>query len=467
MAKKLIEASKPKITRPFCVPPLLDFDQNVLENDKRTLMRRSRQAYSNNPLVRAVIQQRAMFSTKNGWQFQSLVLDKEWRQMANDYFDKFAKVACVNDMDFHQLVYQICISIDKDGDAFVMLTDSRNGFPQLQFIPANRIGNRNDEEFVSGGKYDGFKIISGIIVSKFGKALAYKVLADNPLDDKIVEGPNMIHIFDPEAGDSVRGIPLVSHTLQALEDLQSSRDAELVAQQMFAKTALIEKLGPEDDDSVAFLSNNCGSGPTNQSSNTPLYEEFNDGNIVVYRSQNSDLKALESNRPSMNYQNYRDKINQEIIVSLNWSTSLLDGSDKSSVENRINIRVAEITVSDRIALLTPAMKKIVFYVLSKAIANGDLPPMENYWVCSFSRPPFITSDMSKMENSTRENLKAGITNLTQIVEADARTLETHLRERFTEQALEQLIRAEVEAQYGVSLAPQIPPPSNNTPQSEL
>lgn len=455
MAKKLIEASRPKITRPFCVPALLDFDQNVTENDKRTLMKRSRQAYSNNPLVRAVIQQRAMFSTKNGWQFQSLVLDKEWRQLANEYFNKFAKVSCVNDMDWYQLIYQICISIDRDGDCFVMLTQSKNGFPQLQYIPANRIGTRG-EEIVSTGKYKGFKIVSGIIVSKFGKALAYNVLADDPADDKIVDAPNMIHIFDSESGESVRGIPLVSHTLQALEDLQSSRDAELVAQQMFAKTALIEKLGPEDDDSIPFLTNNCGSGPTN--TQTPLYEEFKDGQIVVYRSQNSDLTALESNRPSMNYQSFRDKINQEIVVSLNWSTSMLDGSDKSSVEARTNLRVAEITVSDRINLLTPHLKKMVFYVLGMAISNGDLPPMEKFWECSFSRPPFITTDMSKMENSTRENLKIGITNLTQIVEADGNNLENHLRQRFTEQALEQLVRLEVEQQFGVSLAP---PPNPN------
>jgi hypothetical protein len=397
-----------------------------------------------------------MFSTKNGWQFQSLVLDKDWRQLANEYFDKFSRVACVNDMDWYQLIYQLCISVDRDGDGFVMLTESKTGFPQVQYIPANRIGNRDEDDVVLTGKYKDFKIISGIIVSKFGKALAYKVLADNPLDDKIVEAVNMIHIFDSETGESVRGIPLVSHTLQALEDLQASRDAELVAQEMFAKTALIEKLGPEDDDSAAFLKNNCGSGPTN--TQTPMYEEFKDGQIVVYRSQNSDLKALEANRPSMNYQTYRDKINQEIVVSLNWSTSLLDGSDKSSVENRVNLRVAEITVSDRINLLTPFLKKIVFYVLAKGISNGDLPPMKKFWECSFSRPPYITSDMSKMENSTRENLAVGITNLTQIVEADGNNLETHLRQRFTEQALEQLIRLEIEQQFGVSLTP---PPNPN------
>jgi hypothetical protein len=453
MARKLVEASRPKVTRPFFVPPLLDFDQNVLEYDKKYLMRRSRQAFSNNPLVRAVIQQRAMFSTKNGWEFQSLVLDKEWRKSANEYFDKFSRVACVNDMDWYQLIYQLCISVDRDGDGFVMLTESKNGFPQLQFIPANRIGGRDDEEIVSKGKYTGYKMVSGIIVSKYGKALAYNILADNPADDKIVDAVNMIHIFDSESGESVRGIPLVSHTLQALEDLQASRDAELVAQQMFSKTALIEKLGPEDDDSLAFLKTNCGPGPTN--SQTPLYEEFKDGQIVVYRSQNSDLQALEANRPSMNYQTYRDKINQEIVVSLNWSTSMLDGSDKSSVENRVNLRVAEITVSDRINMLTPHLKKIVFYVLSKGIANGQLAPIEKFWECSFSRPPFITSDMSKMENSTRENLKAGITNLTQIIEADGNTLERHLREQFTEQALAQLIKAEVEQQYGVVLTPPV------------
>ena len=129
---------------------------------------------------------------------------------------------------------------------------------------------------------------------------------------------------------------------------------------------------------------------------------------------------------------------------------MLDGGDKSSVENRLNIRVAELTVSDRIALLTPHIKRIIFFALSKGIDSGAIAPIENYWNMSFSKPPFISADISRIENSTRENLKLGITTQTQICEAEGRTLEQHLREKYEEQALEMKIRAEIAAKHNVT-----------------
>jgi hypothetical protein len=449
MAQKLIDAAQRKITRPFNVgPSLLDFDQNVPEYDKQTLMKRSRQAYSNNPLVRAVIQQKAMFTTKNGWQFKSLVEDKQWRVDAEAYFNQWARVACVDGMDFKTLLFQINVSMDRDGDAFIILTSSEDGlYPQLQWVPAQRVATRDNELIVLKGKHTGKKIYSGVIVNSYNRPIAYNILGDDESQDRIVDAINMIHIYDRESGDNKRGIPACSHCLQALEDLHESRNSELLAQRTYASTALIEHLDPIDDNQ-AFIQTPCGSGPAPQ---TPLYETFNEGTIVVYRSQGSDLKALETQRPSMQWQLFRDKIIQEIVVSLNWSVSLLDGMDDTSVQNRINIRVAEVTVSDRIALLAPHIQRIAFYVLSKGINNGDLPPMVDYWKMTFTSPPFISADISRIEQSTRENLAVGITTLSEIVAQQGKTLDEHLIERYTDMAKEKLIRAEIEAKYGVSL----------------
>lgn len=451
--KKLIDATKRNtIQRPFCVPTLLDFDAAVKDLDKQTLMARSRHSYSNNPLVRSVIQQKSIFTTKGGWNYKSLVDDPEWRKAAEEYFEKWARVACVNGLDFHSLIYQMCVTIDRDGDFFAILTSSQDGtYPQLQVIPSHRVATRGNVEVIADGKYKGFKVKSGVIVNRFGRPVAYNVLGDTESDDSIIDAINVIHIFDPEYSEANRGIPLVSHTLEELDRLEASKKAELTAQEMYSKTALIEHLDAIDDDSQLVLGHTgCG---TSAATSVPLYEEFNDGAITVYRGQGSKLEALETNRPSMQYQAFRDKIIQEIVVSLNWSVSLLDGNDSSSVENRINLRVAELTVCDRIELLTPHIKRILFYVLSKAIKNGDLPVIENYWKMKFTKPAYITSDISKDANSTRENYKLGLTTLADIVEPMGKDLEEFLVEKYTSQALDIKVRERVEQQFGVKLSP--------------
>jgi hypothetical protein len=410
----------------------MDFDAAVTAADKHSLMAQSRDAYSNNPLVRSVIQGRAMFATKNAWRYQPITSDAVWKETASRYIDKFSRVACVNGMDLATMIYQACVTIDRDGDFFIILTESKEGFPQLQPVPSNRIATRDNVETIGKGIYKGYKVISGVIVNGFNRPVAYNILADNQKDDRIIDAKNVIHIFDPETAESVRGIPLVSHTLTALADLEASKKAELTSMRMHSTVSMIEKLGAEDD-TAGFLNE--------ASADTPLYEEFRDGSVVVYRSQGSDLKSFESNRPSPEYQSFRARLIQEIVDSLGWSTSLMDGSDKSSVENRLNIRKAEVSIADRISLITPHIKRIIVWVLSKAIKAGELESNPDFFNMSFSRPPFLSADISRMESSTRENLILGITNLTQICEESGRNIEDHLAERYAEWALKNAARA--------------------------
>lgn len=448
---KLIEGSVRQYNRPYnSFPRANDFDTLVTEWDHSTLVSKSRKLYSNTPYVRAIIQQKAMFSTRNGWNVQSLSTDKEWKRQATDYLNKFFKVACTNGMDFNTFIYSACVCIDRDGDFFAALTTSKNNFPQLQILPSYRVATRNGESVVQSGTFKGFKIVKGIIVNEYGREIGINVLgdADDGSQDRQLAAQDYIHIFEPDYPEAVRGTPMISHAINTIADMNESIKRELTSMLIHASVSLVENLTPLDDE-ISNLTNEAA----------PMYEEFQDGLVKVYRGgPDSKLAPFESQRPSPNWREFHQMLLRQVCVSCNWSESLLDGKGETSVQNRINLRVAELSVGDRISLLFPFMQRIVSWVTAKAIKDGNLPASEDFYKWTFSRPPFITAEITKVENSTRENLKLGITTMSQILSEQGRNLYDHEYEKYEERAISKLIKAEVEAKYGVTL--------DDTPEEE-
>lgn len=443
---KLIDGSVKKYNRPqFQFPKATDFDNCVSEYDSQTLIAKSRKLYSNTPYVRAIIQQKAMFSTKNGWNPQIQTDNKEWEKVAMDHLDKFYRVAGMNGMDMNTLIYNMGVAIDRDGDFFAALVTSKQGFPMIQVIPSHRVAtpkNAVDGKLVTG-TFKGYNVVKGIILNAYSREIGICVTGDKAdgSQDKQIASEDYIHIFEQDFAESVRGTPMASHIIQTISDMEESIQRELTSMLLHSSVSLIENLEPADDDTNFTNSTGYNS-----------FDEYKDGQIKVYRGgPDSKLTPFQSERPSPNWREFHGMLLRQICVSCNWSESLLDGKGETSVQNRINLRVAELTVSDRIALLTPHVKRIVTWVLAKAIKDGILPQSADWYKVTFSRPPFITSDISKMENSTRENLKVGITTLKQICDESGRSEDQHLEEYYEGKAKALLAKQRAEEKYNVTL----------------
>ena len=112
--------------------PNYNYDPECLESPTthRDIVSACRSLYQNNGVVRAAIDMKAIYSIGNAFKLYSLCENTELRQSYTDYLEAWQKVACTDNKTFNDLLFNISTSIDVDGDCFVMLTKSKQGFPQ-------------------------------------------------------------------------------------------------------------------------------------------------------------------------------------------------------------------------------------------------------------------------------------------------------------------------------------------------
>lgn len=447
--KKFIDGANLRYNRKWYPTVTKDFDELVTSYDYSRIVSASRRLYANHGVVKGVIQQKATYSIGQAFLARSRSANVEWRKTATEWANQWLQICNNSGLDFQTTLYLISVSVDRDGDAFVLLTETNNNYPQIQCIPSHQVGQRSDEKTVTSGRYKGNKITKGVIRNKFGRPIAYRVLGATEQEDRDISADNMIHVYDPEYFEQSRGLGLFSHSVNQFRDMADSTEKELLSQLLLSSIAFVEHnpVGAADDtNAVGAISYSADGRPT--------CETFEDGTIKFFKSgDGSKLEAVNNNRPSAEYQAFHDRLERIALVGTGWPKVLLDAAQGNGVADRVALRQGQRACEDRQSLLMPVALRIVNYGISKAIKNGLLPFDEDFYKWSFSKPPFLSIDFGRDSNAVREEYKLGIRNLSEILEEQGKNLEDHLYQRAMEEAQATLIRQQVESEYGVQIDP--------------
>lgn len=211
---------------------------------RKNLISASRLLYKNNGVVKGAVNMKAEYSIGKAFLFKSLCKNPEVAAKYDEYIKAFYKVACVNGKNFHSLLYLISTAIDIDGDCFVMLTESKTGFPQLQFIRANRVCSPKDG-LIDSGKYKGLNVLHGVITNRMGREIAYWLDGDEPGGGEIIPASSMLHLVDDDFLATCRGEPLFSHGLKEFRYIDDINVSELGAMKIASQIALVKKMKQE------------------------------------------------------------------------------------------------------------------------------------------------------------------------------------------------------------------------------
>jgi hypothetical protein len=449
---KFLDSSARRVNRPrYQSPKPQDFDELVSSMDHATVVGRSRKLFSNSGAIRSAIMQKSMYAIGSAWLPQSLSKAKEWKEQAQEFLAKWYRVADVKGIDFQSVLYLASVAIDRDGDCFVILTETKDKYPAIQLVPSHRVGQRDESPTVAKGPYKGFKITKGIIQNKQGRAIAFRVLGNTEAEDRDISEQDVIQLTDKDYFESVRGIPLFTHAINSFQDMEEATKREMTAMLINSSLAFVESndfSGVDLDDPNVII---------DDVSNRPTFENFEEGTIKYFRAgSNSKIDPITNARPGVEWREFHDRLTRAALQGANWPVNLLDAMQGATgVESRILLKVAERSVSDRQNLLTPFAQRVITYAISKAVKLGLLSPDQDFYKWTFSRPPFLSIDAGRDATAQREAYKLGLVNLTQICESEGRTLEQHLRERLTEEAVSIKLRAEVEQEHGVNIDPRM------------
>jgi capsid protein len=426
--------------RPLELQTVNTIGQEVNISDWLVLLSDSRKLYANLGPAKGAIDDKATFSIGRAWNAKSGAKNREWAKKAEEWVNEMwypMADARGGMFDFKTDLFLSSVSVDRDGEIYLLLTESPDGWPLIQLLPAHMIGMRDSmKETVESGPYRGLSIKQGIIFNEVGRAVAYNVLGATPDDDKVYSARDLIQIFDPSWADQVRGFPCFMHALLDLKDLRTVQGYEKIAAMLMSSIGLIEhnELGaPDPTDPANMLTKQKNLlGPsfipeiTSQTSTGVTTRFFRSGS-------GSKLEQLKSDRPGDAVSAFMDRLIRNACTGAGWPFELTWDSSKLGGANvRLLVARAERTVQDRQDLLRPIARRVVGYAVAKAIKLGYLEPDEDWYKWGFSLPARMTTDYGRDAKADLADFQAGLTTLTQILEEQGIDLDAFIAERQAE-----------------------------------
>lgn len=437
----LIDAANPsqRWSRPLEPITVDAIGKEVNLSDLLNLISDSRKLYCNLGPAKAAIDDRATYAVGRSWQPKFTGEDKAWGKIAEQWLvEEWYPTADIRGgmFDFVTDLRLLSVSADRDGEIYVLLTESKDGWPQIQLIPATMIGTRRGEEFVETGAYRGLRIMQGVIVNKNGRPVAYRVLGPTPDDDRDFSARDLIQVYDPDWADQIRGFPVFTHAILDLKDLRTVQGYEKMATALAASIGLVEwndTGAPDPHDPNAYLRRNSPVAAPGQSPHL-ITQEAHGARTMFFRSNSGGkTEQLKYDRPGPNWEAFMNRLIRNACVGANWPYELVwDGSALGGANVRLLVAKAMRAVEDRQDLLRPVARRLVGYAVAKAIKQGLLPMNAEWYAWRFTMPGRMTADYGRDGNSDREDYKLGLTNLGDILAEEGKDLDTHIAERAEE-----------------------------------
>lgn len=441
----LVDATNPREVwrRPAELRTVNSMPQEVNLDDWRQLVSDSRKLFWNLGPAKGAIVDKNTYAVGRAWNPKftgksANATDRERALRAEEWLrDQWYPVADARGgmFDFKTDLYLLGLSADVDGEVYVMLTESKEGWPQIQIVPATLIGSRGQDGEITEGPYRGLKMMQGVVVNEVGRAVAFNVMGYEKEDDRIVSARDMIQIFDPSAGDQLRGLPAFTHAILDLKDLRQTQNYEKMASALASSIGILEyneQGAPDPNDPMNVLKRQ----PSDVSGLNPkiVSQEVTGITARFFRANSgSKLEVFKNERPGEAWTQFMDRLIRNACTGAGWPFELTwDGSKLGGANVRLLVARAMRTIEDRQDLLRPVARRLCGYAVAKAIKQGILEPFPEWYAWDFHMPPRMSVDYGRDGKSVREDYILGLTNLGDILAEEGKDLASHIDERAKE-----------------------------------
>jgi capsid protein len=422
--------------------------------DRDIIRSHARRIYLNFGPIRKAIGERGMYSVGRAFVPQFRGTDKAFGDVATPWLtESFYNIGDSRGgmHDFRTNFFGYSSAIDVDGEIFILLTETANGFPQYQGIPSHRIRNPMG---MGNGPQRGGELRDGIVYYPSGTAKEYAFCDKFGALSQWVDAANMIHLYDPEWQYQGRGLSALTHCINDCRDIIQSTDWERLAMLQMSSISMVEynDKGAPDEDEVFSSLVKAPCDPN--AADRPMTVQSMDGGTVRYFRSNSGGKVdtIVNNRPGNPFLEFHERLLKSAYAGLPWPYAFYSGHGAGGgTAQRMEIAMAQRTIEDRQDLLFYAAKRLVGFAVAKAQKRGDLPKSGDWYKWEFSTPPKLTIDDGRITKELETLWKIGAANMSDIVSMRGKSYEDHIRERAIEVAKRKIIAAEVGKEYGVEI----------------
>ena len=379
------------------------------EYRQRMLIADGRYIFQAFPLVSGAVRQKSDYVYGSSWQLQSDSKDSKFARAVEEDFTKIDAALDIRGpaYSFRRNIWRLSKSLDVDGDAFILLTESPDtGFPQIQYLEAHRIGSFKNENktIVQAGRYRGRRIISGIILNDYSAPLAYRVLDETSTAGyRDYPASAIIHIIDMEWFSQARGQPTIAAGIIDWYDLAETKDAQKIKQKVNSSLTLVESNETGNIDTGLQTVNPRPSA--GQNLQTKLY----DSGLIRYIKNGGKLTAHTANDPSEGWLKFTHSVQADALYGMRWRREMFDAQALARAGARGLVNDINTAIRSRCEVLCGYQRRAALYIIAKRAKMGayTLPP--DWFKISFTKPAEFTTDEGRLRAADLNDLRAGVT----------------------------------------------------------
>lgn len=411
-----------KITRTIYVDNSFasDYHDNVSSGDWLTLLSRSRELYANLSPIASTIRELGRLSVGDAWQAKFKGKDnksaEKWAEQVESFLQGWYVVGNYvgGQWTFQQSLRNIVLSVLRDGDCFIVLTEDEFGYPKYQLLPAHRVKGDKIEK----GPYKNLRIFNGVIVDKFGNPVAYNVCGAKEEDDVQISVRDMIHVYDPQWVDGRRGVPHIASAIPFWNEYKEIMESELRSVKALSNYAL-QMVLPEEQIRDAETGEYSDSPFSQRQTVTTadgekvLYVEKSQlgGEILMFKpTDGAEIKPISFDRPSANTTQFLlSLVLRNCFASLDVPSEFafqLDGG--GAIVRNLAAKIQKKVEELQCHLIRPAWYRMIRYTIAKGIKNGYIAesPYWDKWQPTYPRE--FTVDNGRDTKADIELYKIGV-----------------------------------------------------------
>jgi hypothetical protein len=404
----------------------------------RRLNSAARKLYWNNGMVNAAIDQKSMLSVGMAMRPIFNGADREWGKLAEAALLDWFPISYSDGKSWWEGLRLESTAIDREGDLLTILVTTPKGYPQLQQVPWHQIGSRVDDGILQTGRYKGYKIYNGVILSKTNRPIAYRVLGENDdgSADRDISAQSCMLTMDPREVDQVRGISAFAPAIRDLLSLKDLGDDIQAASRMAAKIGLLvtNQQGMADPmEAFTQLNNELPSGCAEGLRLTPMA-----GGRIEYLTANAgeSINQIDAKIPTEAQDRLQERLIRNALLAAQWPPEFgWDMSRLGGASARIVLEQVNRITSERHAYLAAFCKRRCAFAVSNFVQLGILPPYTGAdkdrggaYQFRFTEPARLTADSGYANRDAIEAYRAGMRSMTDILASGSKTLEEHLDE---------------------------------------
>ena len=379
-----------------------DLRRDLTPYDRLTMVRKCRWAERNSGLFKQILADMCLYTVGDGIKPQSHASTPEIQERYEAYFaEKAKRIDITNRFSFYQAQSILLRGMIRDGDSFAAKVRNGSGEAKIQLMEAHRVGDPLEGK-VPEGMHDGIQF------GPYGEYIAVNIYRSDGSSRQIL-AQSMMMVVDQEYASGARGVPLLQHSINSIQD-----EMEILALEKQAVkdngdiTRIIKKEGGVLDGDMANELGSVTGGSYANLANTM-------GGKLIALEPGEDMDSFQSNRPNATFNGFISALERDISMGVLPYEFVSDPSKIGGASVRlITAKAARVFGKYQNVIIENFCVPTWGYIIGQGIADGELPDDPQWNQVSWTTPKSVTVDAGRDAANDRNDVEMGLLSMSEL-----------------------------------------------------